>query len=152
MHKKSGRSRATVMSSHLSSRPVALEVICRHIGSVHQDHAKACFLHCSLKGLHETGLVCACMAISLHSRHSMHSTAQHGAAQHSTAQHSTAQHSTAQTPVLACCEVRREQNDSTHAAPLLIPKSQDQVSRTFQISFVTVLHLTNSALARLLAR
>jgi len=147
-----------VMSSHLSSRPVALEVICRHIGSVHQDHAKACFLHCSLKGLHETGLVCACMAIShQHSRHSMHSTAQHGAAQHSTAQHSTAQHSTAQhstaqPPVLACCKMRREQNDSTHAAPLLIPKSQDQVSRTFQISFVTVLHLTNSALARLLAR
>ena len=97
MHKKSGRSRPTVVSSHLSSRPVTLEVICRHIGCVHQDHAKACFLHCSLKGLHETGLVFACVAIShQHSRHSMHSTAQHGAAQHNTSQHSTAQHSTAQ--------------------------------------------------------
>ncbi len=101
MQKKSGRSRATVVSSHLSSRPVTLEVICRHIGSVHQDHAKARFLHRPLKGLHETGLVCACMAIIVISKtqqaqQNTAGTAQHGAAQHSTAQHGTAQSSTAQ--------------------------------------------------------
>ena len=107
MHKKSGRSRASVVSSHLSSRPVTLEVICRHIGCLDQDHAKACFLHRSLKGLHETGLVCACMAISR--QHStagtacaaqrstaLRSTAQHSTARHGTARHGTARHGTAQ--------------------------------------------------------